>query len=74
MVRLNNGRTGLALRLALWCVIGGLALYLTYVLVLPGATWLRARGGTWIAWWVALLGGLVPLSAAWLVRQRRRRA
>ena len=72
--RLNNGRTSLALRLALWCVIGGLALYLTYVLVLPGAAWLRPRGGAWVAWWVALLGGLVPLSTAWLVRQRRRRA
>ena len=71
-VRLNNGLVSQALRLALWCAIGGLALYLAYALGLPGISWLRERGGAWAAWWTALLGGVVPLAVAWIVWQWRR--
>jgi beta-N-acetylhexosaminidase len=74
VVRLNNRLVGRALRLALWCVIGGLALYLAYVLRLPGAAWLRERGGVWAAWWMALLGGIAPLVAMWIIVRRRRPA
>ena len=62
------------LRWALWCVIGGLALYLAYVLRLPGADWLQERSGVWAAGWTALLGGAVPLVIAWIARQRKRSA
>jgi hypothetical protein len=72
VVRLNNRSVSRALRLALWCVIGGLALYLAYVLRLPGAAWLREHGGVWAAGWAALLGGMAPLIIAWVVRQGRR--
>jgi hypothetical protein len=70
-VRLNNGLVSRALRLALWCVIGGLALYVAYALRLPGLAWLRERGGVWAAWLTALLGGIAPLIIAWIAGQRR---
>jgi len=73
-VRLNNGLVSRALRLALWCVIGGLALYVAYALQLPGAAWLRERGGAWAASFTALLGGLVPLVIAGIAGLRRRPA
>lgn len=73
-VRLNNGPVSRALRVALWCVIGGLALYLAYALRVPGATWLREQSGVWAAGWVTLFGSVVPLVIAWLAGQRRRPA
>ncbi len=72
VVRLNNESVSRALRVALWCVIGGLALYLAYALRLPGASGLRERSGVWAAGWVALLGGIVPLIAAWIANYWRR--
>jgi len=72
VVRLNNGPVSLALRLALWCAIGGIALYLVYALRLPATTWLWEQVGVWAAWWMALLGGLVPLIVAWVAGQWRR--
>lgn len=74
IVRLNHGLVSRALRLALWCAIGGLALYLVYALRLPGVAWLRARSGVWTAWWMALLGGLIPLIMAWIGGRRGRPA
>jgi beta-N-acetylhexosaminidase len=71
VVRVNNGLVSRGLRLGLWCVIGGLVTYVAYALRLPGATWLRERGGVWAAWLVALLGGVVPLLIAWVAAQRR---
>lgn len=72
VVRLNNQSISRALRVALWCAIGGLALYLAYTLRLPGASWLRERSGVWAAGWAVLLGGIVPLIAAWVTDQWRR--
>jgi beta-N-acetylhexosaminidase len=74
VMRLNHGPVSRALRLALWGVIGGLALYLVYALRLPGAAWLRGLSGVWAAWWVALLGGMVPWVVGWIASQRRRLA
>ena len=71
-VRLNAGSTSLALRLGLWCVVGGLTLYLAYALRLPGAALLRERSGLWAAGWITLLGGAVPLIIAWIARGWRR--
>lgn len=65
-VRANRGPLGRALRLALWCVIGGLALYLAYALRLPGGSWLRQRSGAWAAAWVTLFGSVIPLVVAWI--------
>ncbi len=74
VVRLDNGPVSRALRLALWCLIGGFVLYLAYALRLPGAAWLRERGGAWAAGWAALLGSVVPLVIAWTASQWRRLA
>ena len=74
VVRLNNGLVSRALRLALWSVVGGLALYVAYAISLPGTAWLRERGGVWAAWWTALLGGMVPPLVVWIAGQRRRPA
>ncbi len=71
-VRLNHGGAARALRLALWCVIGGLALYLAYALRLPGAAWLRERSGAWAAAWVTLFGSALPLVAAWIAARYRK--
>jgi len=74
VMRLNNGPVSQALRLALWGVIGGLVLYLVYALRLPGTAWLRGRSGVWAAWWITLLGGMVPWVIGWIAGQRRRLA
>jgi beta-N-acetylhexosaminidase len=71
VVRFNNGPVGRALQLALWCVVGGLALYTAYALGLPGAAWLRERSGVWAAGWITLLGSLVALVVVWIVGRRR---
>ena len=70
VVRLNNGSASRALRVALWCVISGLALYLAYALRVPGAAWLHELGGVWAAGWMALLGGAVSLVIAWITSKR----
>jgi beta-N-acetylhexosaminidase len=71
-VRLNNRSVSQGLRLAVWSVIGGLALYLAYALRLPGAVWLRERGGVWAAGLVALLGSVMPLAVVGAADQWRR--
>ena len=71
VVRFDRGPASRALRLALWCVVSGLALYLAYVLRLPGASWLREQSGVWAAGWTALFGGVVPLAVAWLLQWRK---
>ena len=72
VVRLNNGPVSRALRLALWCMIGGFALYVLYALSVPEAPWLRERNGVWAAGWMALLGGVVPLIVMWIAGWWRR--
>ena len=72
VVRSNSGPVSRALRLALWCVIGGLTLYLAYALGLPPATWLREQSGVWAAGWVTLFGSMVPLVITWFADQRKR--
>ncbi len=69
-VRANRGPLSRALRLALWCVIGGLALYLAYALRLPGVAWLREQSGAWAAAWVTLFGSAIPLVVAWIAARR----
>jgi beta-N-acetylhexosaminidase len=70
-MRSRNEPISHAVRVTLWCVVGGLALYLAYALHLPGATWLRERTGIWAAAWVALLGSMMPLIIARIVGQRK---
>ncbi|MBE9471991.1 MAG: hypothetical protein IMY75_07805, partial [Chloroflexi bacterium] len=72
VVRFDNGPASRALRVALWCMIGGLALYLAYALRVPGAVWLREQAGVWAAGWMGLLGGVVPLVIARIAGRWRR--
>jgi len=75
IMRSNNEPVSPALRLALWCVIGGLALYLAYVLFSPEAVWLQEQNSVWIAGGIALSGSLATLViariAAWWRRIRQ---
>ena len=71
LLRFNNRPVGQALGLALWCAIGGLALYVAYALHVPGAAWLRHRSGVWAAGWVALIGSVAGLVIARVLRRRR---
>jgi beta-N-acetylhexosaminidase len=70
-VRLRRLPLVQALRVALWCVVGGMALYLGYVLRLPGAAWLREQSGALAGGWTALFGSLLTLAVIWLARLRR---
>lgn len=70
-MRLDKRSVVRAVRVALWCVVGGLALYVAYVLPLPGAAWLRGHLGPWAAGGVALVGGAVPLMLTWLFGRSR---
>jgi hypothetical protein len=71
VARLNHQPTYRSLRIALWAVIGGLALYLAYALRLPGASWLREQAGIWAASGATLLGGTVPLIISWILVRRK---
>jgi hypothetical protein len=60
-----------AVRTALVCLVGGMLLYVGYLLYAPGADWLRLRSGVWASGWVSLVGGLVPLVAIFSVPRFR---
>jgi membrane associated rhomboid family serine protease len=76
-MRLGDRTVARALRVALWCVIGGLALYVVYVLGLPylgserGLGLLHGQGKVWTAAGAALIGSAIALLLAWLVDRRR---
>ena len=72
IVRVNNESISRAMRVALWCVTGGLTMYLAYALRLPGTLWLREQSGVWGAGWIALFGSVAPLVAAWAVNLWKR--
>jgi hypothetical protein len=56
-----------ALRVGLWCAIGGLMGYVYFSLGLPGSDVLRAGLNNWAVLLIVLLGGSVPL-LYWLRR------
>ena len=61
MMRLNNQSVSKGLRLALWCTIGGLAVYIVYVLEIPGISWQQERGGIWATGLAAFIGSIIPI-------------
>ena len=71
LLRMERQTVSQALRAALWCIIGGLGLYLCYVLRLPGSMWLQEQSGRWAAGWVTLFGSLAALAAVWLTARGR---
>jgi beta-N-acetylhexosaminidase len=60
-----------SLRVALWSIVGGLALYLVYVLGLSYLGLFDGRGGLWAAGGATLIGGSVALLLTWFVDRRR---
>lgn len=72
IMRSNDQPVSSALRLALWCAIGGFTLYLAYALLLPGIAWLQERHSAWAVGWVVSFGGLMPLLIAWIAGWWRR--
>ncbi len=70
-MRLGERTVTRALRVALWCVIGGLAIYVAYVLSLLYLDLFGGRGETWTAGGAALLGSSVALLFAWFLDRRR---
>ena len=65
--RLTSIPTSVALRTALVSLLGGLVVYVTYLLYPPATDWLRQRSGVWASGGVALVGGLIPLVAIFAV-------
>jgi beta-N-acetylhexosaminidase len=76
-MRLGDRTVTRALRVALWCVVGGLALYVIYVLGLPylgserGPDLFGWQGNVWTAGGAALVGSAITLLLAWVVDQRK---
>jgi drug/metabolite transporter (DMT)-like permease len=76
-MRLGDRTVTRALRVALWCVIGGLALYVVYVLGSPylegerSLGFFSGQGKAWMAGGAALMGSAISLLLAWLVDQRK---
>lgn len=65
-LRLRRWPLTRALRVALWCVVGGLVVYVGYALRLPGAAWLRGHSGALAGGWAALVGSMVAFILAWV--------
>lgn len=70
-MRLADRTVTRALRVTLWCVIGGLAIYLTYVLSLSYLGLFGGRAEVWVAGGVALVGSCAALLVAWFFDRRR---
>lgn len=70
-MRLGDRTVTRALRVALWCVIGGLGIYVGYVLGLSYFGLFNGNGEAWIAGGLALIGSSTALVVAWLEDHRR---
>ena len=73
VMRSNDQLVSSALRLALWCIVGGIVFYLVYVLLLQGVAWLQERHTIWAVGWAVLLGSVTPLIVARIAGWWRRR-
>ena len=66
-MRQRRGNLSHALRVGLWCAIGGLTGYVYFTLGLPGSDLLRAVLSSWGALLIVVLGGMLPM-VYWLRR------
>jgi beta-N-acetylhexosaminidase len=66
-MRQRRGDLSHALRVGLWCAIGGLLGYVYFTLGLPGSDLLRALLSSWGALLIVVLGGMLPM-VYWLRR------
>jgi membrane associated rhomboid family serine protease len=70
-MRLWDRTIAKSFRVALWCAIGGLGLYVVYAFGLSYMGLFDRRGEPWSAGGAALIGSAVSLFSAWLIDQRR---
>jgi hypothetical protein len=70
-MRLWDRTVAKAFRVALWCMIGGLGLYVVYAFGLSYLDLFDGRGEPWTAGGAALIGSAISLFSAWLIDQRR---
>jgi beta-N-acetylhexosaminidase len=70
-MRLGDRTVTRALRVALWCIVGGLGVYLIYVLGLAHLGLFDGQGEAWLAGGAALAGSSASLLLGWLLDQRR---
>jgi hypothetical protein len=66
-MRQRRGDLSHALRVGLWCAIGGLIGYVYFTLGLPGSDLLRALLSSWGALLIVVLSGMLPM-VYWLRR------
>jgi len=71
LMRSDRAPASQALRVALYSIIGGLALYLIYALFLPGGSQLRRQGGICATGWITFLGSVLPLFLFWLLGREK---
>jgi hypothetical protein len=69
--RLGDRSVTRALRVALWCIVGGLALYVAYVLSSSYLGLLNGRREVWTAGVAALIGSAFTLLLTWVLMQRK---
>ena len=69
VARIKNLAALETLRMTLWCVTGGLALYLGYAIRLPGADWLHAQTGRLATVGASLVGSTLPFAVMIVLRQ-----
>ncbi len=70
-MRVGNRPITRALRVALWCVVGGLGIYLIYVMGLSYFGLFNGHGEVWMAGVIALIGSFLAFLLAWLADHRR---
>jgi len=70
-MRLGDRTVTRALRVALWCIVGGLVIYVIYVVSLSYFGLFVAPGAAWGAGVAALIGSSIALLIAWLSDRRR---
>ena len=70
-MRLGNRPVTRALRVALWCIVGGLGIYLIYILGLNYLGLFDRQTEMWMPGGAALIGSFLAFLLAWLADHRR---
>ncbi len=70
-MRLGDKTVTRALRVALWCIIGGLVIYVIYVVNLSHLGLFVSQEAAWGAGGAALIGSSIALLFAWLTDRRK---
>jgi hypothetical protein len=69
VARVDDLPTSQAVRMTLWSLVGGLALYLGYAINLPGATWLHTQFGWLAPMGAGFVGGILPTTITLILKR-----